>query len=151
VSDLLKTFQAEKNHMAIVVDEYGMTSGLVTIEDVLEEIVGDIQDEYDQEMPDYQTEADGTIIANAKMDLDDLAEILDMEFPEEDVETLGGFISFVSGTVPEIGEKVTYDNLTFEILDSNERRIERVKIIREPKEIENSQENNNNVNKEIHH
>ncbi|MEW6235966.1 MAG: hemolysin family protein [Candidatus Omnitrophota bacterium] len=134
VSELLTMFRKEKNHMAIVVDEYGLTTGLVTIEDALEEIVGDIQDEYDDELPEYEIGEDGAIVADAKINLYDLSELLEEEFPEEDVKTLGGFISSISGTVPEIGEEVRYKDFLFVILDSDERRIIRVKIVREAKD-----------------
>lgn len=132
VDDLLRKFQSEKNHLAMVVDEYGTIEGLVTIEDVLEEIVGEIQDEYDTEEPDFEQLNDGTIIASAKADLDDLEEVLDLEFPQNDVETLGGFISTIVGTVPAVGEHITYEDLTFTILDADERRINKVKIERSP-------------------
>lgn len=130
VSELLDAFKIEKIHMAIVVDEYGLTAGLVTIEDVLEEIVGDIQDEYDQELPEYEIRKDGTIIADAKIDLDILADVLKVEFPEEDVETLGGFISTLMGRVPEVGEETEFQFLRFIVMDSDERRIKRVQIVR---------------------
>ncbi|MGI6457670.1 MAG: hemolysin family protein [bacterium] len=130
VSDLLQTFKKEKNHMAIVVDEYGLTAGVVTIEDILEEIVGDIQDEYDVEEVGFEWQEDGSIVADAKLDLDILAEELDVEFPEEDVETLGGFISSLAGTVPKVNEEVVHDSLKFVILDSDERKINRVKVQR---------------------
>lgn len=141
VSDLLKTFQKEKNHMAIVVDEYGLTAGLVTIEDALEEIVGDIQDEYDEELPEYEVHDDGTIVTYAKINLDELGDILNIDFPEEDVETLGGFITTVSGTVPGVGEEVHYKDITFIILESDERRIEQVKIIRQEQTEEEDEKN----------
>ncbi|RJP23406.1 MAG: HlyC/CorC family transporter [Candidatus Omnitrophota bacterium] len=143
VNDLLETFKKEKNHIAIVVDEYGTTAGLITIEDVLEEIVGDIQDEFDEELPDYERQKDGSIIAHAKIDLDQLSELLHIVFPDEDVETLGGFITTLIGDVPKIGEEVDFLNLHFTILESDERKIEKVKIeqknnsegISEPEEI----------------
>ncbi len=128
VSDLLQTFKLQKTHIAIVVDEYGLTGGLVTIEDILEEIVGDIQDEYDVEEPGYEVQEDGSIIADAKVDLDILIEVVNIEFPEKDVETLGGFISSVMGTVPKVDESIEYANYKFTILDSDERKINKVKI-----------------------
>ncbi|MGC9330019.1 MAG: hemolysin family protein, partial [Candidatus Hinthialibacter sp.] len=128
VIDLLETFRKEKNHMAIVVDEYGTTAGLVTIEDVLEEIVGDIQDEYDEEPPEYERQEDGSIEADAKINLDILTEILDIEFPEDDVESLGGFMISVLGDVPPVGAQVDYSNHRFTVMDADERRINRVKI-----------------------
>lgn len=136
VNELLDTFKKEKTHLAIVVDEYGLTAGLVTIEDVLEEIVGDIQDEYDMELPDYEIQQDGTILADAKIDLDELTEVLDVEFPEENVETLGGFVSTLLGAVPEVGEEAVFHNLHFTVIDSDERRIKRVKIVKKsPEEV----------------
>ena len=129
ISDLLRTFQKKKNHIAIVVDEYGLTAGLVTIEDVLEEIVGDIQDEFDEDERDYEIQGDGAIHADAKINLDILSELLNVEFPEADVETLGGFISTLLGTVPKAGEEVDFENLHFAILDADERKIKKVRII----------------------
>ncbi len=140
VNELLDTFKQEKNHMAIVVDEYGLTAGLVTIEDVLEEIVGDIQDEYDTETPDYETKEDGTVIADAKIDLDDLTDVFDVEFPEENVETLGGFVSTLLGRVPEIGDEAEFSLLKFKVLDSDERRVKTIEISRmEPEVVEEEQ------------
>ena len=140
VNELLDTFKQEKNHLAIVVDEYGLTAGLVTIEDVLEEIVGDIQDEYDTETPDYETKEDGTVIADAKIDLDDLTDVFDVEFPEENVETLGGFVSTLLGRVPEIGEEAEFSCLKFKVLDSDERRVKTIEISRvEPEVVEEEQ------------
>ncbi len=137
VNELLETFKQEKNHMAIVVDEYGLTAGLVTIEDILEEIVGDIQDEYDEELPEYEENEDGTIVADAKMNLDHLADLLNVAFPEEDVETLGGFVCAIYGNLPKTGEEVEYNGLHFKVLDADERRIKRVKVTRVPRDEEN--------------
>jgi putative hemolysin len=129
---LLQQFRKEKNHIAIVVDEYGVTVGIITIEDVLEEIVGDIQDEYDKEPPMYEINQDGTITANAKIYLDDLEEILQYVFPEKEVETLGGFVSTLMGTVPSKGEILIHDHLTFKILDADKRKIKRILIKENP-------------------
>ncbi len=129
MDEVLKMFRLKRTHIAIVVDEYGTTDGLVTIEDLLEEIVGDIQDEYDLEEPEYEIKDNQTIMADAKIDLDDLARILEVEFPAADVETLGGFISQLIGRVPRKGEQVEYENLRFSILDSDERKISKVKIM----------------------
>lgn len=134
VNELLDTFKKEKNHLAIVVDEYGLTAGLVTIEDVLEEIVGDIQDEYDVDEPHYELQEDGTILADAKIDLDDLTDVLEVDFPEEDVETLGGFVSTLLGRVPEVGEQAVFMNLEFTIIDSDERRVKKIRIEKKPDE-----------------
>lgn len=130
VIDLLDTFRHAKTHIAVVVDEYGVTAGLVTIEDVLEEIVGDIQDEYDMEPPEYENQPDGSILADAKINLNLLTEILDLQFPEDDAESLGGFMIGVLGDVPPAGTKVEYKEYVFTVLESDERRIQRVKIER---------------------
>ena len=105
---------------------------MVTIEDVLEEIVGDIQDEYDEEPPEYERQKDGSIDADAKIDLDILTEILEIVFPDEDAETLGGFIINELGDVPPVGSTVEYKEYIFTVLDADERRINRVKIVHAP-------------------
>lgn len=128
MDEVLKMFRLKRTHMAIVVDEYGTTDGLVTIEDLLEEIVGDIQDEYDVEEPEYEFRDDQTLIADAKIDLDDLTRLVDLEFHASDVETLGGFITQLTGRVPRRGEQIEYETLRFSILDSDERRITKVKL-----------------------
>ncbi len=137
VNDLLQTFRKERTHLAIVVDEYGCTAGIVTIEDILEEIVGDIQDEHDQEPPEYQVSKDGVITANAKLDVDVLREQfgIDLSLPETEFESLGGFITAYLGDLPAIGDVIEYDNIEMTILDADDRRIKRVKVIRkEPEE-----------------
>ncbi len=139
VNDLLQTFRKERTHLAIVVDEYGCTAGIVTIEDILEEIVGDIQDEHDQEPPEYQVSKDGTITANAKLDVDILREKfgIDLALPEAEFESLGGFITTYLGDLPSVGDLVEYDNIEMTILDADDRRIKRVRIVRkEPQEEE---------------
>lgn len=128
MDEVLKMFRLKRTHIAIVVDEYGTTDGLVTIEDLLEEIVGDIQDEYDTEEPDYEMIDDQTIIADAKIDLDDLSRLIEIEFAATDVETLGGFITQLTGRVPRRGEQIDYETIRFSILDSDERKISKVKI-----------------------
>jgi CBS domain containing-hemolysin-like protein len=129
--DLLREFQKEKHHMAIVVDEYGGTAGLVTLEDVLEEIVGDIQDEYDQEPPLYRKLDENTFSIDAKIDLRELNEQLGFDLPTEgEYESLGGFILTLTGYVPEEKEIVTYGNYSFAIETVERNRIIRVKLSR---------------------
>jgi CBS domain containing-hemolysin-like protein len=134
VSDLLQTFRQERLHLAVVVDEYGCTAGLVTIEDVLEEIVGDIQDEYDEEPPEYQVGSEGEIIASAKVDLDVLREELgiDLSLPDSEFETLGGFITAYLGDLPAAGDVIAYGSVELTVLEADDRRIKRVKIVRKP-------------------
>jgi len=130
IDDLLHLFQREKSHMAIVVDEYGGTSGLVTLEDVLEEIVGEIQDEYDQEEPLTEQIDDNTLIADARINIGELNEILvDNTIPEmEDYETLGGFIFAQIGDLPEPKEVIDYENLRFTVEEIFGKRIGRIRI-----------------------
>ncbi len=129
IDELLREFQREKIHMAIVVDEYGGTAGLVTLEDILEEIVGEIQDEYDQETPLFRRINDQTYVVNAKIDLHDLNDELDMDLPtEEDYESLGGFIFNLIGKVPEEKQSIRYKNYEFVIEKVERNRILQVKI-----------------------
>lgn len=145
LQNLLKEFQQEKSHMAIVVDEYGGTAGLVTLEDVIEEIVGDIQDEYDQELPLYRKIDENSFLVDAKIDLHELNEELKIDLPTEgEYESLGGFILSLTGYVPEEKEVVNYGNYTFIVEKIIRNRIVRVKLsISEPQlqQVEKSKEN----------
>ncbi|MCZ6602870.1 MAG: hemolysin family protein, partial [Planctomycetota bacterium] len=131
VSDLLREFQASKIHMAIVVDEYGGTSGIVTIEDLIEEIVGEIQDEYDadEEVP-LKRIADDTVDVDAKFHIDELNRELGLDIPEGDgFETLGGFVFSHLGKIPRVGDNFHHGAVEFTILDADERRINRLKLV----------------------
>jgi CBS domain containing-hemolysin-like protein len=128
IDELLQQFQSEKSHLAIVVDEYGGTSGMVTLEDVLEEIVGEIEDEYDTEETLLEPLADGSYRVAAKIDLDDLNEEMNLQLPTERSDTLGGFIYELVGKVPSQGEAVDYGNLKFVIDRVHRQRIIRVRI-----------------------
>ncbi|MFQ5769158.1 MAG: hemolysin family protein [bacterium] len=140
---LLKEFQQEKSHMAIVVDEYGGTAGLVTLEDVIEEIVGDIQDEYDQEPPLYRKLDENTFMVDAKIDLHELNEILEIEIPTEgEYESLGGFILSLTGYVPEEKEVVEYNSYKFVVEKIERNRIVWVKITRDKPELETEMNSN---------
>jgi len=122
--DLLKEFQKEKHHMAIVVDEYGGTAGLITLEDIIEEIVGDIQDEYDQEGPLYRKLNEYSYSVDAKIDLHELNEELEIELPTEgEYESLGGFILSLTGHVPKVNEVIKYRQFTFKIESVVQNRI----------------------------
>lgn len=131
VNDLLQAFRSEKTHIAVVVDEYGCTAGIVTIEDVLEEIVGDIQDEFDSEQPPYEVQPDGAILLDAKINLDELESELGikLELPEMEFETLGGFITSHLGEVPEVGAEFTFEAYSFTILAGDIRKIDRVRML----------------------
>jgi len=130
INELLREFQHERIHMAIVVDEYGGTSGLVTLEDVIEEIVGEIQDEYDSETPLFEKIDDNTFALDASMQLDEMDEELGIYLPtEEGVDTLAGFLLGQFGSVPKSKEKLDYNGFEFIIVKATKKRIEQVKII----------------------
>jgi putative hemolysin len=131
LDDLLADLQQRKVHVAIVVDEYGGTAGLVTIEDILEEIVGEIQDEYDSEEATYQMVSEGEHIFNARIDLDDVNRLLGTNLPTEQGDTLGGLIYSQLGKVPAPGEVIEFDGYSIEVLSVVRRRIQNVRIRRE--------------------
>ena len=128
VAELLREMQAKKTHMAIVVNEYGDTSGLVTMEDLLEEIVGEIADEYDREEPQVQPIGDDTLVVNGRLLIDDLSEMLDVELPDAEWDTVGGLMSGLLGRLPSQGDEVTYQGLAFRAERVQGRRIAKVRI-----------------------
>lgn len=135
VIELLHELQKRRVHVSIVVDEYGGTAGLVTIEDILEEIVGEIQDEYDTEEPDIVPLPEGNgYILDAGMNIEDAGELLKVAFPEGESDTLGGFIYDQLGKVPVAGEKVEHGGFVFEVLAVNDRRILKVKVTHAPRQ-----------------
>lgn len=146
LDDLLKDFQSHKMHLAVVVDEYGGTAGLVTMEDVLEEIVGDIRDEHDeQEAALYEQIDANTYRFDARIDLDDLNDVLGTRLDTEafDFETLGGLIFHVRGSIPSPGEVLTYDGLRMQVENVEAHRIGRVLVrLGPPEEVEASEEHN---------
>ena len=133
VSRLLTEMQRRKTHLAIVVDEFGGTSGLVTLEDVVEEIVGEIHDESDIEDKKIKVLSDGVVLADAQVSIRDLETYLDVEFPEGgDYETLGGFLTATAGRVPPTGSLVVWGGLTFTVKAADDRRVQKVEIARKP-------------------
>lgn len=131
ISRLLREFQKRKNHLAIVVDEFGGTAGVVALEDVVEEIVGEIQDELDVEEGRVRLLADGTIIADASITLRDLEPDLQVDFPDElDADSLGGFLTATAGRVPPVGSVLLWGGLRFTVRAADERRVTRVEIAR---------------------
>jgi CBS domain containing-hemolysin-like protein len=131
-ADLLREMQARRMHMAIVIDEYGGTAGLVTIEDILEEIVGEITDEYDVERPPVERLPDGAVRVTARLAIEDLGELFDVELPDEDVETVGGLMAQALGKVPIPGATVTVKDLelTAESAGGRRNRIDTVLVRR---------------------
>lgn len=148
IDDLLREFQENKVHIAIVVDEFGGTSGIVTLEDILEEIVGEINDEYDEEEKFYSKLNYNTFIFEGKTLLTDLCRILnvdDEEFEEVegDADTLAGLLLEIKGDFPSIHEKIDYKNYTFEVMNVEERRISKIKVTVHP--VRNQEEEKNNM------
>lgn len=131
LDDLLRDFQQEKTHIAIVVDEYGGTEGLITLDDILEEIVGDISDEYDENEEQLYTQfKNGVYIFDAKIDLDDMEEILDCELTEDDddFETLGGLVYHLTERIPNVGERVYYKGLEMTIHSVQNNRVKKLRV-----------------------
>jgi putative hemolysin len=148
--DLLPDLQQRRVHMAIVVDEYGGMAGLVTIEDLLEEIVGEIQDEYDTEEPFVEFVSADEYLFDARMDLDDLNRLMNVALPTEENDTLGGFIYSQLGKVPVVGDQVPFDDLTFTVESVAGRRIKKVRAERNlpppPEEVEEGEDSSSSRN-----
>lgn len=134
VDELLQELQQRKVHIALVVDEYGGTAGLVTIEDILEEIVGEIQDEYDSEEAYMEVINEDEIIFNGRMDLDDVNHIMGLELPTDRSDTLGGLVYSNLGRVPVVGDRVHIQNVEIAVLSVVRRQIKKVKVVRLPVE-----------------
>jgi putative hemolysin len=128
VADLLREMQEEKYHMAVVVDEYGGTAGLVTLEDLLEELVGEIVDEFDNETPSVEHQSDGSVIVSAIYAVDDADQLLGAELPHGTWDTVGGLMLDQVGRVPDEGDSVEVDGFRLTALDVRGRRIGRVRI-----------------------
>ncbi|MGQ9511090.1 MAG: hemolysin family protein [Thermaceae bacterium] len=131
--DLLRELRRRKVHMAIVVDEFGGTAGLVTLEDVIEEIVGEIYDETDEdEEAPVRRLMDGSLSVQAQLPIDEVGEVLGVEFPEGEYDTLSGFLYSEFGRIPTVGESITWEGLRFVVERADQRRVERVRIERIP-------------------
>ena len=129
LDDVLSSFKREKLHMAIVVDEYGGTSGMVTMEDVLEEIVGEIADEYDQERPEeIQDLGDNIFIVSGRVPLEEVCERCALQLESGDVDSIGGFLGAMAGRIPKKDEFFTFDGKRFTVLEADERQIWSIKI-----------------------
>ncbi len=132
ITQLLQEFRSQQIHMAIIVDEYGGTEGIVTIEDILEEIVGEIEDEYDigEERDFWEIPGESGWIVDAKMTLFDIEDQLGISIPSNpEYETIGGYVFHCAGTIPNKGWRLSHDNFDLEIVSSNERSIKKIKII----------------------
>ncbi len=130
LEELLHDFKKRRIHIAIVIDEYGGTSGLVTIEDLLEQIVGDIQDEYDLEEEWLVEEAGGSILVDARLPIEELEEYFGIEVEREKFDTVGGLIFHLTGRIPRAGEEVESGEIRLAVLEADERKISKVRITR---------------------
>jgi CBS domain containing-hemolysin-like protein len=129
ISVLMRELQTKKQHMAVVIDEFGGTEGIITMEDILEEIVGEIRDEYDEDHRDVETSLDGSVVVNAGMSIHDFNERFHSAIPDDvDYETISGFLHKQTGRIPELLEEIPFENLTFVVVKKNERRIRQVKV-----------------------
>ena len=130
LEQLLQEFKRKRIHLAIVIDEYGGTSGLITIEDLLEQIVGDIQDEYDSEESLLTINPDGSITADGRLPVEELEEHFDMEIERDKFDSVGGLAFHLTGKIPTIGDTIEGAGLILKILDADLRRVKKVAISR---------------------
>jgi gliding motility-associated protein GldE len=130
VDDLLREFKEKKNHMAIVIDEYGGTAGLITMEDAIEELTGEILDEYDEESEEMMIEkiSDSEYIVDGMTPINDIERELEQVFPDTDFETIGGYLLEVLERFPEVGEKIIVNGFTFEILAAGKNKVEKIRL-----------------------
>lgn len=134
IDDLLRELKRKKVHIAVVVDEYGGVSGIVSMEDIIEEIIGDIQDEFDHETEEVIKLSDGSWLCDARVNLDALAEETNLELPIDDFDTLGGFVFDLFGKIPVKNEKITNKGCDFIIQEMDGHKINSIKIVTHKKE-----------------
>ena len=134
ISDLLRDLVERKTQIAVVIDEYGGTAGLITLEDILEEIVGEIYDEYDRQEPRLVPQEDGSVVVDARLDVEELMDHFDLERPEGKFESVGGLLIHFLGRVPQVNDRVEVPNLELTVLTADERRAKQVKARRLPLE-----------------
>jgi CBS domain containing-hemolysin-like protein len=132
VALLLKDLKAKNTHLAIVTDEYGGTAGIITIEDILEEIVGEIMDEHDAEQPLLTVLDDGTLLVDARLEVEKLGEHLNIELPEGDFESVGGFIIHLLGRIPQLHEIIPFEDIEITIKKADQRKVDEILIKRKP-------------------
>jgi putative hemolysin len=129
ISQLLRELQSRKSHMAIVVDEFGTVDGIITMEDILEEIVGEIHDEYDEEIKEAEPSADGSVVVDARVSIEDFNRRYGTEIPEDsNYESISGFLLKISGKLLEVNDEVRYSGLSFIVTKKSQRRIWQIKV-----------------------
>jgi CBS domain containing-hemolysin-like protein len=134
ISDLLRDLVERKSQIAIVIDEYGGTAGLITLEDILEEIVGEIYDEYDRQEPRLIPQEDGSVLVDARLDVEELMDHFDLPRPEGKFESVGGLLIHLLGRVPQANDRVEIQGLELTVLSADERRAKQVQARRLPLE-----------------
>jgi CBS domain containing-hemolysin-like protein len=132
VMDLLRNLQSRQTHLAVVTDEYGGTAGIITIEDILEEIVGEIMDEHDNATSLITPLDENSSVVDARLEIEKLGKHLGVDLPEGDFESVGGFIIHLLGKIPEKGAQISYGPLDFTVHSADERKIHKVKVTRSP-------------------
>ena len=133
IAELLREMQARRVTFAVVIDEYGATAGIVSVEDIVEELVGEIQDEFDAEQDPLEVEADGAVLVDCRVGVDTLAEALEAELSvEEGIETVGGLVTSIFGRIPRAGERTSHRGFEVEVLDAEEKRVNRARFRRIP-------------------
>ncbi|QVL35074.1 hemolysin family protein [Aminirod propionatiphilus] len=130
IAGLFSLMRGNKVHMAIVVDEYGGTAGILTLEDLLEEIVGEIQDEYDEETPSIIADGDGSYLVQGGVNLEDLSDRLGYSFTSDDVESVAGFIISLAGRFPDVGQRLSFGDWDFEVLEVEDHRVKLLRLLR---------------------
>jgi len=130
LSELLRDFQRKQMHMAIVLDEFGGTAGIITLEDIIEEIVGEIQDEYDTEEQEYQIRPDDSIIISSRMSVGNFNKLTGSRLPEDFADTMGGFIYNYLGDIPRMNQTIEYENLKFTVIEKTGHHIDKFRIVK---------------------
>ena len=138
LEELLQEFKKRRVHIAIVIDEYGGTSGLITIEDLLEQIVGDIQDEHDTEEELIQLQPDGTTVVDARMPIEEFEQFFEIEVERDKFDTVGGLIFYLLGRVPRTGDEVACNGIRLTVLSAGERRIGKLRAEKVPESVRES-------------
>jgi CBS domain containing-hemolysin-like protein len=131
ISQLMRELQQRKMHMAIVIDEFGGTAGIITMEDIIEEIVGEIHDEYDEEVRDVESSSDGSYLVNGRLSIKDFNERFEALIPlADEYETVSGFLCKQAGRIPDVNEEIRFGTLTFTIVKKSQRRIRLIRFKR---------------------